>query len=226
MEFYLWDDLYQDKVDWKKISQYQKLSKDFIREFQDKVYLENNYSFQELSEDSFLENQNKIKSNIQEDEIKLEENQDNSVISKDQSVSDVHKDDRRLEEMENQNNSVLSKDQVVSDVQNALWRNAAVSAVKVVKTPTVKLLNKYCRNNLAMSFVKSALNTNEGEAVLSYTLGVVIPYTPQGVKNEKRRRLAEEMRIKGFEVLIGELTSRLISPLMKPLLSFLDTVEE
>jgi len=121
--------------------------------------------------------------------------------------------------------TVLSKDQVVSDVQNALWRNAAEAAVGIVKEPLVKVLGRYCSNNNILMMIKYGLDTKEGEAIVSYTLGIVLPFTPQGVKNKKLQRLSEEMRIRGFEILIGEVTDRFISPLVKPLLRFLDTVE-
>ena len=51
---------FKDKVDWYYISEYQKLSEDFIREFQDKVKWDWISMFQKLSEDLIREFQNKI----------------------------------------------------------------------------------------------------------------------------------------------------------------------
>ena len=49
-----------DKVDWFEISANQKLSEDFIREFQDKVYWNSISTYQKLSEDFIREFQDKI----------------------------------------------------------------------------------------------------------------------------------------------------------------------
>jgi hypothetical protein len=49
-----------DNVDWYNISKYQKLSEDFIREFQDEVDWDNISSYQKLSEDFIREFQNKV----------------------------------------------------------------------------------------------------------------------------------------------------------------------
>lgn len=54
---------YQNKLNWDNISIYQELSDDFIREFQDKVDWKLISIFQNLSEDFKQEFQHKIKSN-------------------------------------------------------------------------------------------------------------------------------------------------------------------
>ena len=51
---------FQDKVDWYFISIYQKLSEDFIREFQDKVNWDCISIYQKLSEDFIREFQDKV----------------------------------------------------------------------------------------------------------------------------------------------------------------------
>ena len=51
---------YQDKVDWKNISQYQKLSEPFIREFQDKVNFYRISQYQKLSEPFIKEFQHRV----------------------------------------------------------------------------------------------------------------------------------------------------------------------
>jgi len=52
--------LFQNEVDWYKISQYQILSEDFIREFQDKVYWHLISEYQHLSITFIKEFKNKI----------------------------------------------------------------------------------------------------------------------------------------------------------------------
>ena len=58
---------YQDKVNWTSISEFQKLSEDFIREFQDKVKWNKIKKYQNLSENfikefsSFLSEYNLLK---------------------------------------------------------------------------------------------------------------------------------------------------------------------
>ncbi|MBO4581021.1 MAG: hypothetical protein J5701_01870, partial [Bacteroidales bacterium] len=54
---------FQDKVNWHKISEYQILSENFIREFQNKVNWHKIRKFQELSEDFKLEFQDKLTNN-------------------------------------------------------------------------------------------------------------------------------------------------------------------
>src|SRR5574344_1767555 len=49
-----------EEVNWYYISKYQKLSEDFIREFQDKVYWNRISIYQKLSEDFIREFQNKV----------------------------------------------------------------------------------------------------------------------------------------------------------------------
>src|SRR5574344_915926 len=51
---------FQDKVYWNRISIYQKLSEDFIREFQNKVDWDKISLYQKLSEDFIREYQNKV----------------------------------------------------------------------------------------------------------------------------------------------------------------------
>ena len=46
---------FKDSVDWDRISKYQKLSEDFIREFKDSVYWDNISKYQKLSEDFIRE---------------------------------------------------------------------------------------------------------------------------------------------------------------------------
>ena len=52
---------FQDKVDWYYISRYQKLSEDFIREFQDRVDWEYISQYQKLSEDFIRKFPNNVK---------------------------------------------------------------------------------------------------------------------------------------------------------------------
>src|SRR5574344_840227 len=51
---------FQDKVNWVYISENQKLSEDFIREFQNEVYWNSISIYQKLSEDFIREFQNKV----------------------------------------------------------------------------------------------------------------------------------------------------------------------
>ena len=51
---------FQDKVNWKLISQYQTLSENFIREFKDKVDWDSISRYQRLSEEFIEEFKNKI----------------------------------------------------------------------------------------------------------------------------------------------------------------------
>ena len=51
---------FQDKVYWGYISMFQKLSEDFIREFQDKVYWYNISTYQKLSESFIRDFQDKV----------------------------------------------------------------------------------------------------------------------------------------------------------------------
>ena len=51
---------FQDKVDWDWIPKYQKLSEDFIREFQDKIYWTYISKYQKLSENFIREFQDKV----------------------------------------------------------------------------------------------------------------------------------------------------------------------
>lgn len=49
-----------DKVDWDYISEYQKLSEEFIREFKDKLNWDKISAYQILSEDFIMEFQDKV----------------------------------------------------------------------------------------------------------------------------------------------------------------------
>ena len=51
---------FEDKVDWEGISEYQKLSEDFIREFKDNVYWNLISEYQKLSEDFIREFKDKV----------------------------------------------------------------------------------------------------------------------------------------------------------------------
>jgi phosphoribosylanthranilate isomerase len=65
---------FQDKIDWNNISAYQKLSEDFIKEFQDKVNWDNISIYQKLSEDFIKEFQDNINWDYISEFQKLSEN--------------------------------------------------------------------------------------------------------------------------------------------------------
>jgi hypothetical protein len=69
------------------------------------------------------------------------------------------------------------------------------------------------------------MNAKEGEAVLSVMFGTVIPYLPNTEDNQKLARLSEEMRINGFEVLMGTLFDSMVNPVMESLGTVLKDVK-
>jgi len=86
------------------------------------------------------------------------------------------------------------------DAVDAAYRIAGTQLSKAVKQGIVTLLEKNEEHSKHIESIKTMLDTEIGEALVSMILGMGLSFTPKLTENERAQRLAKEFRVNGMAV--------------------------
>lgn len=106
---------------------------------------------------------------------------------------------------------------VKGDAIDAAWRTAAHETVKAVRAPLAAFLNKQNLPAGVVGLVLGSLDTDAGEAVLAYLVGMSMTYVPKFSRDTKLMRLATELRVLGMEHFTTKIADALLNPLREQL---------
>lgn len=117
--------------------------------------------------------------------------------------------------MATNNSSVLNKSLCVvkDDAVDAAWRAAAKQAVKSAKVPLLAFLGAQKLPGSVLGFMGAFADTDNGEAVLAFVLGVGITYVPNFGTDPKFVRLAKELRVLGMESFMTKVMDVMLNPI-------------
>jgi hypothetical protein len=141
---------------------------------------------------------------------------------------DIYREKNKGDNMANKVSALAlrAKEATKNDLQDSLWRTAAATTVSSVKAPLLTILSKKLPKNVVGTFIKSALETPEGEAALSYLLGVFVSLTPESMNNAKLSRLGDEMRTAGVTYFMCNIAKQFTDPVMKVLVKAIDKLPD
>lgn len=105
---------------------------------------------------------------------------------------------------------------VKADGVDAAWRTAAKQASRAVRAPLAALLGKSLPGGV-VGLVLGQLDTEGGEALLSFVIGHTMSYVPQFSCDPKLMRLAKEMRVQGMSYFTDLLADAVLAPLREQL---------
>lgn len=98
------------------------------------------------------------------------------------------------------NNDAMSKflTNLKQDAKNAGFRVAANQTARTVRKLLVKLLREHNVEKSQINAVRSLLDTDLGEAAISYAIGVALTYAPKIKDDPRFQQMAAEFRIEGM----------------------------
>ena len=134
----------------------------------------------------------------------------------------VSKEKTFEEPMATQSITQRIKDTSQQDFLDGAWRAAAEVATASVRDTFLKTVFK---KTSYFATAKAMLETEEGTAVLSYILGILLSVTPESFSNPKLTRLAKELRTAGISFFMSSFAKQILAPIFKSIDSLPDVEE-
>ena len=111
-----------------------------------------------------------------------------------------------------------------ADAVDGAWRAAAKQTIKSAKVPLLTFLKGQKVPGMAVEFLTTQLDSENGEAALGLLLGTVMTYLPQFCADQKMNRLAKELRVFGMDCFISKIADIMLNPVRDQLAEIVKNV--